>query len=437
MKAMKLRRSIIPLLRIWAVAAVALLMTSAPADLDSYLKKPEPKYKWELTATKEVQGGKIYDMRLTSQTWQGGDWNHRVQVFYPNDVKHPEWATVLNTGGGGDAMMDALGMGIATQGGAPFVILWHIPNQPLYGLTEDALIVYTWGKFMETGDETWPLHFPMAKAVLKCMDAVQAMAVKEKLTKPTNFVVTGASKRGWTTWLVGAAKDPRVKGIVPMVIDILNVPAQIPHQLEAFGQPSEEVADYTGAGMVEKLKTPQGRRLLELEDPYSYRDRLTMPKLIINGTNDRYWTLDALNLYWGDLKGEKHVLYVPNSGHGLEDKGRVIATSTAFVRTLASGKTLPKMSWDYKATPDGGLELSINSDPAPKSAVIFTASSKSKDFRDSKWSSQPMAASGKGFAGRIVRPNEGFVAMYGEATYEIDGKSYTLSTQIRILGAGK
>ena len=53
-------------------------------------------------------------------------------------------------------------------------------------------------------------------------------------------------------------------------------------------------------------------------DPYSFRDRLTMPKLLINGTNDRYWTLNALDLYWNELKEPKYVVELPNAGHGLE-----------------------------------------------------------------------------------------------------------------------
>lgn len=33
---------------------------------------------------------------------------------------------------------------------------------------------------------------------------------------------TGASKRGWTTWLVGAVDTTRVMAIVPIVLDAIN-----------------------------------------------------------------------------------------------------------------------------------------------------------------------------------------------------------------------
>ena len=102
-----------------------------------------------------------------------------------------------------------------------------------------------------------------------------------------------------------------------MVIDVLNLPLQVPHHLEFYkGKPSEQIGDYVAGGMLQLLNTPIRQRLVELEDPYSYRDRYTMPKLIINGTNDRYWAQDALNLYWDGLPEPKWILYVPNSGHG-------------------------------------------------------------------------------------------------------------------------
>ena len=54
---------------------------------------------------------------------------------------------------------------------------------------------------------------------------------------------------------------------------------------------------------------------MELEDPYSYRQRLTMPKLLHPGHQQyRYWTQDALNLYWDDLKGPSGSHLHPNSG---------------------------------------------------------------------------------------------------------------------------
>jgi len=419
-----------------AIASMLLAMAPAQKPLDDYFKRAEPAYRWEKRDEKRVENGTIYTLFMISQTWQGIEWDHFVQIFYPDKPRFPRFATLLNTGGTPSAGNEAIGMLVAQRSGAPFVILYGIPKQPLYGgLYEDALIVYTWQKFLETGDPTWPLHFPMAKAVLKCMDTVQAFLKEAGKPVPQKFLITGASKRGWTTWLVGASRDRRVAGIAPMVIDTLNLPAQVPHHLEFYrGVPSEQISDYTQAGMLEKLNTPEGRKLVELEDPYSYRDRYTMPKLIINGTNDRYWALDALNLYWDGLPNPKWVLYVPNSGHGLEDRLRVYNTMAAFVRALAQERSLPKMEWQFRPT-EQGLELTVKSTPAAKEAYLWVASTPVHDFRDAKWQSRPMERTRNGWRGTLPKPKEGWSACFAELVFEQDGQTYTLSTQLQILGA--
>ena len=114
-----------------------------------------------------------------------------------------------------------------------------------------------------------------------------------------------------------------------------------------------------------------------LIDPYTYRERLTMPKLIMNGANDRYWATDALNLYWDGLKGDKWVLYVPNAGHNLQQKldgkmssTRVNSTLSAFSKAQMKDLPLPKLSWKHDAH-DGKLRLTVNSDVAPKAARLW------------------------------------------------------------------
>jgi PhoPQ-activated pathogenicity-related protein len=416
---------------------VALSAAEARASLDAYLSRPEPAFRWEKRGEQVIDGCTVYDLHLVSQVWQGITWEHRLQIFRPEKVEYPRFCSLYNTGGSGSAGNTQLGVRVAKESGAVCAILFNIPNQPLYdGKTEDALVVHTWLKFMETGDPSWPLHFPMAKGVLKAMDAIQAFTKEAGQPSPDEFLVFGASKRGWTTWLVGASRDPRVKAIAPMVIDVLNVAKQAAHQLEAYGKLSEQVDDYTAMDIPSKLNTPEGKRLLELEDPYSYRDRLTLPKLIILGTNDRYWTQDALNLYWDGLKGPKWVLYVPNSGHGLEDRARVFATLTAFIRMNAGRGRWPKMQWAYKEKEEG-VELRLKSDLAPKEGRLFHVAAKTKDFRDSRWSFEPMPSASRDLKAKWQNPSEGYNAIFGEAVYEIDGRTFTLSTQIRILGGKK
>ena len=427
-----MKRMLLVLLALLGMVGFAL---PSRADLDAYLKKPEPVYKWEKRSETKVDGGTIYDIHLVSQTWQGIVWEHRLQIIRLDNIAHPHFCALLNTGGNGSNGDTQLGLAAAKSCGGVFAILYNIPNQPLYdGKSEDALIAYTWKKFLETGDESWPLHFPMAKAVLKAMDAVQEFTKEAGQPSVDEFLITGASKRGWTTWLAGASQDKRIKAIAPMVIDTLNLPAQKKHELEVYGKPSEQQDDYTKAGLQGTLNSKAGKRLGELEDPYSYRDRLTLPKLIVLGTNDRYWTQDSLNLYWDGLKGQKWVLYNPNVGHGLEALDaqlRVLSTVGAFANAVASKTPWPQMKWEYKAN-KGGADLVVNSTPAPKSGKLYSTTAETQDFRDSKWTARPMEAANGGVSGHLDAPAKGYAAMYGELTYEVGGKTFVLCTQIHI-----
>ena len=427
----------------WCLIVLGLLVVllqaagrPAKADLAAYLAKPEPVYKWEKRGEMAVEGGTGYDLHLVSQTWQGNVWEHRLILFIPKENRYPHLCTLYNTGGNGGAKDYDMIVAASKATAGPFAILFNIPMQPLYGgKTEDALVVYTWQRFLVTGDESWPLHFPMAKAVIKAMDALQEFTKSAKLPSLDDFVITGASKRGWTTWLVGASKDPRVKGIAPMVIDTLNLAAQIPNQLEAFGTASEQIADYTATGMLDALKTAPGQKLIKLEDPYSYRDILTLPKLIILGTNDRYWAQNALNIYWDGLKGPKWVIYNPNVGHNLgsaEEHLRVFATLGAFSQSIATRTSLPKPTWKYTKS-GSGVELSVTSDTPIVSASLWQVTNGTQDFRDSKWAGTPIKSGKKGFKTYIDAPTQGYSATYADLEYLVNGQSFHLTTQIEIL----
>jgi PhoPQ-activated pathogenicity-related protein len=167
-------------------------------------------------------------------------------------------------------------------------------------------------------------------------------------------------------------------------------------------------------------------------DPYTYRQQLTLPKLLIHGTNDRYWVVDALKNYWGDLVGPKYVLQVPNAGHDLNG-GRDLALSTlgVFFRHAASGETLPQIEWRHGRSQEGALRLELRSDVEPKGVRLWTAHAPTKDFREAKWSPQPVPDDGERFVAVIPRPAEGHVAFYGELQFEHEGLPYSLCTTIR------
>ena len=427
------RRLASPLLAVAAMTAFAWALP-ARGGLDEYVKKPDPAYAWTLDSSKETNGVTIHQIKLTSQVWKGITWTHNLSVIEPADVAYPD-AVVLYICGGkiGDGPRAgdlATGMALSRASRTRVAVLPQVPNQPLLGdKTEDAAIAETFVRYLDSKDEEWPLLFPMVKSAVKAMDAVQAFG-KEKGKPAERFVVTGGSKRGWTTWLTGAV-DHRVKAIAPMVIPTLKLEAQNQHQLENFGGKfSEQIQDYTDRGLTSKRDDEVGLRLRAMVDPYFYRDRLTIPKLQINGTNDPYWTLDSLNLYWDELVGPKWVVYLPNAGHSLETHREYAMNGVgAIVRHAIGGQAFPKLSWKHDDE-GGSLRLVVESDPAPKSAQVWSASSDTLDFRKSPWTAEPIEPRPMMTAMK-ARPASGNVALFADLEYEIDGLSFHLSTQIR------
>jgi PhoPQ-activated pathogenicity-related protein len=432
-------------------AFVVLVLTPIlRAGLPEYIQKAEPEYSWKLEKTDKLTNGTVYTIHLVSQTWQGIKWEHKLLVLQPKEMKPTETMFLLNTGGNPGGAMQFIGLELTKRIGSPIAILFNVPNQPLFeGKKEDALIAETFVRFLEGKgkDESWPLLFPMVKSVVKAMDALQAFAKEEWKHELKGFIVSGASKRGWTTWLTGAA-DLRVRAIAPMVIDTLNMKPQMEHQMACFGRPSEMVQDYVDRNLIPMPNTLEAKRLWSMVDPYFYRDRLKMPKLIVNGANDPYWTVDALNLYWNDLQGEKYVNITPNAGHDLQEKSaegradpikaraRSLNAISAFVKQQIAGTAMPKISWNHDDTPDGRLRLNIQSNVVPKGARLWVATSETKDFRKSRWEEKPadITVSGKQVIGVLPSPEKGFLALYGEVDFELDGMTYSLSTQVRVCG---
>ena len=439
---MLLRNRFMIALTLFACAGVSLIATPGWADLQEYVRKPEAQFEWKLKnkIDSEKSGDRIYDLHFVSQIWQENKWQHQLQVYRPLGVAPNSTMFLWVTGGSARPDYVWLGMELARKIRAPVAFLYHIPNQPLLdsNLREDDLIAETFVRYLNTKDENWPLLFPMVKSVVKAMDVLQAFGKKEWRAPIDKFIVAGASKRGWTTWLT-AAVDPRVRAIAPVVIDTLNMREQMPRQLQAFGAYSSRLAPYSRRGLLPIPETPEGQRLLSMVDPWAYRDRLTMPKLIINGTNDFYWATDALNLYWNGILADKWVLYVPNAGHNLRRQDRpqpdqlndLIDGLAAFSRHQISGTPMPNLSWKHESV-NGKLRLTIAATPAPTGARLWIAQTPTTDFRTAKWSEQEVSLSNGKIVGEVTPPDKGHLAFFGEVDYEIDGLRYHLSTQVQM-----
>jgi len=408
--------------------------------LENYINNNDKTYSWEIREEFKSDGLDVAVLKLTSQKWREHVWQHQLTVISPGTA-NSEGALLFITGGSNrngepnwqgkdDDIFKALTI-VAAKNNAIVAIISQVPNQPLYGdLTEDALISYTLHNFKNDRDFTWPLLFPMTKSAIRAMDAVQEYSEQVLNHRISGFVVTGASKRGWTTWLTGS-QDKRVIAIAPMVIDVLNMPVNIPYQKEVWGDYSEQIEDYVKLGIAQDLGSQEGKDIATMIDPYSYRASLTMPKLIIIGTNDEYWPVDAVKKYFNDIPGENYIHYEPNVGHGLGDGVNVIKALSAFFNLAVNKKDQPACEWQVTSDADR-TDLKVKASPELKEVNLWICDSPDRDFRDNQFVEKDVEYPNYSSINvKVDHPDTGFRAFYLELVYPdpVEG-TYSQSTRM-------
>lgn len=435
---------------VWQASPVAAQALPSETPLDQYIQKPDDSYTWKIVSSKSVDGARMVVVDMTSQTWRTTQdvdrpqWQHWLTLYIPDNLNSE--IGLLFIGGGANGREPPAGpservVQISKATGAMVAELHMVPNQPLIfhndgkKRTEDDLIGYTWDQYLKTGDPTWPARNPMVKAAVRAMDTMTALAASPEGGEHTvnKFVIAGASKRGWTTWLTGL--DVRVVAIAPIVIDVLNVKPSMEHHFAAYGFWAPSVGNYVQHHIMQRLDHPRMEDLYRLVDPYYYRHRLTMPKFIINGSGDQFFCPDSSRFYFDDLQGEKYLRYVPNADHGL-DGSDAVESLAAFVSLIIADKPRPEFSWTQEA--DGTFKVA--SQDAPKEVRLWQATNpEARDFRvetlGRKYTSTVVEADAEGnYVAGVAQPEKGWTAYFVELTYDVGATTpLKVTTNVRII----
>ena len=420
--------------------------------LDKYVAAPDTNYSFRVENTIRGKDFTTYILEMTSQAWLTTNevdrplWKHWVNIVRPDSVVHPK-ALLFIGGGGNDGKVpssaDGNMVGIARATKSVVAELKMIPNQPLVfagetkGRKEDSLIAYTWDKFLRTGDAKWPARLPMTKAAVRAMDTVTTFCGSSEggNVKVDGFVVSGGSKRGWTTWTT-AAVDKRVVAIIPCVIDLLNMEPSMLHHYGAYGFWAPAIGDYTVFRIMEWNGTPEYKALMKIVEPYQYRQRLTMPKFIVNASGDQFFLPDSSQFYFNDLPGVKYLRYVPNADHSLKGSD-AYETLQACYSAVLNNSPLPQFSWTLEK--DGSMRVTTKD--TPTEVKLWQATNpEARDFRldmiGPAYKSSTLTDQGGGvYIGKVPEPPNGWTAFFVELTFPNGNSSppFKFTTQVRVV----
>merc|ERR1712137_929223 len=334
----------------------------------------------------------------------GSIWTHQVLAVVPKKLKVTNKAIIYITGGCNEnpdvpkatdeepLAMDAVGSDIGAIG----VVLYQIPNCHMVypsdptgrGRSEDAMIAWAWNMYMQTGDPEWLPRLPMVKAAMAAMRAVEEYTAQAGIAEIDGWLVAGASKRGWTTWMVGAVNCPscpRVEAIAPVVPIVPNLQVGVHHMWRAFGGFTFAFSDYTDVNFTTQIDSPQTAELFKVVDPIHYVDRLAkLPKVVLVSSGDEFMMFEWTKNWLDTFKGETHVYIADNAEHSYATGiAGLLRTLSAFSNSVFLNGTRPCFDSELD-TDNGAITVRVPEEQNLVKVVLRhakTLSDKRRDFR--------------------------------------------------------
>jgi PhoPQ-activated pathogenicity-related protein len=438
------------MLKLFAAALAALALCAAPAvagppnALDAYVAKPDPSFDTRLVAIHRGAGFRSLTLQLTSQTWSAPKdvdatvWKHWLTIIIPDKTTSSKAFLYITGGDRGDPAPSTPPphlAKLATDTGSVVAQLNGVPNQPLTfaddpakkARVEDEIIAYLQARYATTQDPNQLLRLPMVKSGTQAMTAIEKWvdADSQGKLKIDGFVVAGASKRGWTTWLVGAV-DKRVVAIVPLVISVLSVNDTAIHHWRALGYFSPALQDYVDAGLIPgQIGKPGLDGVNLIEDPLNYQDRETMktiPKYVINAVGDEYFPPDNTRYGYSKVAQPRRLRMIPNANHSLAGTD-VMESITAFHDAVIRKRAIPDYSW----TVDQDGALVVKARGATEARLWQATNPKARDFRvdtiGKAFTSEKLSVRRDGtYIANVPKPASGYTAYFVELTYPSGGK---------------
>lgn len=427
--------------------------------LEDYVNEPDPAFSFAPIASPiALPGVTGHILQLNSQEWRSPEevdrtlWQHYLTIFVPDNVVSKINLMFIFGGDNDDGPPDltsaeaqALAL-FAIASGTVVSVIQQVPNQPLVFANdsiannerkEDDLVAFTFDRATRTGDYNWPAYLPMTKSVVRAMDAVQSFV--PTVTNPsvdlTQFVVAGFSKRGAISWLT-AAVDDRVIALAPGVFDVLNWVPSLENHRASYGFFSDALEDFQEFDLIDRLRIPEGQDLLQIIDPFSYRDRLTMPKYIVNSSGDEFFPPNSSLFYLDALQDETLLRYLPNTNHGGDNGGLETALQgmLAWYQRIVLNAPRPQIDWSLDS--DGTLRVTTTG--TPLQALLWQATNPAaRDFRFDEvgpiWIPTPLIPVNGEFVTQIAPPVAGWTGFFVELTFvEPPGLPQIYTTQLFI-----